>query len=87
MKLFNSTNSSDGKVTQFIKYVCSGEESIAVILLQSTTLYCFGELFVRRQQFIIETDDTNEILASKLIENLTYHLSTGLYVLFDVQDK
>ncbi len=72
---------SDGKVTQFIKDVCSGAESIAVILLQSSTLFCFGKLFVRRrQQFIIETDNTTEILASKLIENLTYNVSTGLYV-------
>ena len=77
IKLFHSNNSSDRRVTQFIKDVCSGGESIAVIL---STLFGFGKRFVRRQQFIIETDDTSEILARKLIENLTYNVSTGLCI-------
>jgi hypothetical protein len=88
LKLFpsTSTNSIDGKVTQFIKDVCSGGESIDIILYRSSTLFRFGEHFVQRQRFTNETDDTTEILASKLIENLTYNVSTGLYV-FDVQGK
>ena len=86
MKLFPSTNSSDGKVNQFIKDVCSGAESIAVILHRSSTLFRFGKLFVQRQRFTIETEDTTEILARRLIEKLTYNVSTGLYV-FDVQGK
>ena len=87
MQLFpSSTNSIDGKVTQFIKDVCSGGESIDIILYRSSTLFRFGEHFVQRQRFTIETDDTTEILASKLIENLTYNVSTGLYV-FEVQGK
>ena len=88
MKLFpsTSTNSINGKVTQFIKDVCSGGESIDIILYRSFTLFRFGEHFVQRQRFTIETDDTTEILASKLIENITYNKSTGLYV-FEVQGK
>ena len=86
MKLFPSTNSSDGKVNQFIKDVCSRGDSIDVILHQSSTLFRFGKLFVQRQRFIIETDDTTDTFASKLIKKLTYNVSMGLYV-FDVQGK
>jgi hypothetical protein len=51
MQLFpSSTNSIDGKVTQFIKDVCSGGESIDIILYRSSTLFRFGEHFVRRQR-------------------------------------
>ena len=86
MQLFPSTNSSSGKVNQFIKDVCSGGESIAVILHRSSTLFRFGNLFVQRQQITIETNDTTEMLATKLIEKLTYNVSTGIYV-FDVQGE
>ncbi len=81
MKLFPSTNStSDGKVNQFIKDVCSRGESAAVILHQSSTLFRFGEHYIiQSQQITIETNDTTEILASKLIEKLTYNVSTGSY--------
>ncbi len=50
MKLFpsTSTNSIDGTVTQFIKDVCSGGESIDIILYRSFTLFRFGEHFVQR---------------------------------------
>jgi hypothetical protein len=87
MQLFpSSTNSIDGKVTQFIKDVCSEGESIDIILYRSSTLFRFGEHFVQRQRVTIETDDTTEILASKLIEKLSYNVETGLYV-FDVQGE
>ncbi len=87
MKLFPSTNSSDGKVNQFIEDICSRGESIDVILHQSSTLFRFEKLLIQRQRrFTIETNDTTEILASKLIEKLTSNVSTGLYV-FDVQGK
>ena len=51
----------------------------------SSKPFSFGQLFIQRQQFTIETDDTTEILASKLIKKLN-NVSTGLYV-FDVQGK
>ena len=87
MKLFpSSTNSIDGKVTQFINDVCSGGESIDIILFRSSTLFRFEGHFVQRQRVTIETDDTTEILASKLIEKLSYNVETGLYV-FDVQGE
>ena len=87
MKLFPSTNSSDGKVNQFIEDICSRGESIDVILHQSSTLFRFEKLLIQIQRrFTIETNDTTEILASKLIEKLTSNVSTGLYV-FDVQGK
>ena len=87
MQLFpSSTNSIDGKVTQFIKDVCSGGESIAVILHRSSTLFRLGNIFVQRQQITIETNDSTAMLARKLIENITYDVSMGLYV-FDVQGK
>ena len=79
MKLFSftTTNYIDGKVNQFITDVCSGGESIDNILHRYCTLFRFGEQFVQRQRFNIETDDTTETLAGKLIENLTYNKSTG----------
>jgi hypothetical protein len=85
-KLFPSTNSIDGTVTQFINDVCSGGESIDIILFRSSTLFRFEGHFVQRQRVTIETDDTTEILASKLIEKLSYNVETGLYA-FDVQGE
>jgi len=55
-------------------------------LFRSSTLFRFEGHFVQRQRVTIETDDTTEILASKLIEKLTYNVETGLYV-FDVQGE
>ena len=49
-------------------------------------LFCFEGHFVQRQRVTIETDDTTEILASKLIEKLSFNVDTGLYV-FDVQGE
>ena len=86
MKLFHSTNASDRIVNEFIDNDCSRGERIALILLQSSTLFGFGKLFVQRQQITIETNDTTEMLATKLIETLTYNVSTGIYV-FDVQGE
>ena len=58
MQLFpSSTNSIDGKVTQFINDVCSGGESIEIILFRSSTLFRFEGHFVQRQRVTIETDD------------------------------
>jgi hypothetical protein len=84
MKLFHSTNASDRIVNEFINNDCSRGESIADILHRSSKLFCFGVHFIQRQEITIETTDTTEILASKLIERLSYNVSTGLYVL-DVQ--
>ena len=55
MKLFNSTDStSDGIVTQFIKDVCSGVESIAVIFLQSSTLFGFGNSLFKDKGLLLK---------------------------------
>ncbi len=87
MNLFHSTNARDRIVNEFIIKDCSRGESIADILHRSSKPFCFGEHFIQRQQITIETDDTTEILASKLIEKLSYNVSTGLYVLFDVKER
>ena len=56
-------------------------------MLRSCTHFNLGKLFVRRQQFTLETDDSTESLASKLIEKLSsYNVNTGIYV-FEVQGK
>ncbi len=77
-------NDSDRIVNEFINNDCSRGESKADILHRSSKPFCFGGHFVQRQQITIETEDTTDTLASKLIEKLSYNVSTGLYV-FDVQ--